>query len=146
MKYIFIYLIVFTFLYSCNKNNSINNLKHQEITHQSNTQNDSLSFLEIKPKKIILGDINKKTQKNIKRIVELSNKGKVPIIIHKVDISCGCIKTKLTKNIILQNETIKMEINVHSKNNKGYFNKAIFIKSTASNNLDLIRIQANFID
>ena len=138
-----IYIISFTFLLSCTESVNIRKCSKKNVSYEE--RQEIISNLEINPKKIELGDVQN-TGEHIKKIVEFYNKGEKPIVIQKLDVSCGCMKTKLSKNIIAPKKSVKMEIDINPKNKMGYFSKAIFVRSTANKNPDLIRVKANFID
>lgn len=137
-------IIPFVFLTSCNKDANIKDYTGRSVKYER-TQ-EELSDLEIKPQKIEFGDVKKEKGKHIKKTVDFYNKGNKPIVIQKVDVSCSCMKTKLSENVISPKKTVKMEVDINPENKTGYFSKAIFVKSTASSHPDLIRIKANFIN
>lgn len=69
------------------------------------------------------------------------NKGDSPLIILKADVSCGCLSVKYPREPIYPGGKSKLTVSVDLKNQNGFFNKTIFIKSNAVNDLELIRIK-----
>lgn len=139
MDRISLLIIPFIFLMSCNEGVNKKDCGKETVIYEK--KQETLSSLEICPQKIELGDVKKEAGKHM-----FYNKGKQPIVIQKLDVSCGCIKTKLFGNIIEPNKSVKMEIDINPENKIGFFSKAIFVRSTANKKPDLIRVKANFID
>lgn len=71
---------------------------------------------------------------------EIENIGKDPLVILKADVSCGCLSVNYPKAPIRPGENAKLIVNVDTKAQEGRFNKIIFIKSNADNDVELIRI------
>lgn len=99
------------------------------------------SKLTIEPKTIDFGNIKNNSSKIYTRYITLKNEGDKPISIGKADVSCSCIKFTFT-NIVLPHKTTKARVDIDPTNKLGAFNKAIFINSTASNNIEIIRVKA----
>lgn len=99
------------------------------------------SILTIEPKMIDFGNIKNSSSKIYTRCVTLKNEGDKPIGIGKVDVSCSCIKFT-SSNIVFPHKTAKARIDIDPTNKLGAFNKAIFINSTASNSIEIIRVKA----
>lgn len=55
-------------------------------------------------------------------------------------MSCGCISTEYTKEPIAPNQKTKFRVFIDLRNQDGAFNKAVFIKSNAKNDVDLLRV------
>jgi len=102
---------------------------------------DTISKLIISPEKIDFGIVNRTEVPKLSRIVYLRNLGNKPIVIQKVDVSCGCITGTLSSGIILPDSQQQLNISVNITKQNGYFNKTIFINSSASNKLELLRIK-----
>ena len=131
-----ILLILAHILFSCN-----NASKHPidlDYPHKGH--------LVISPSKCIIGSIKKKQNKIIIRNINLINKGNDTIIIKKIDVSCGCISTKLESMIVTPQKSIILNIKLNPNNLKGYFNKVIYINSNADNPLELLRIKGEISD
>ena len=91
-------------------------------------------------KKYDFGKISKKEHSYLDVEFELRNTGKIPLIISKVDVSCGCLSVNYSKEPINPGKIRKLVVHIDTKNQYGMFNKVIFINSNAENNLELIRI------
>ncbi len=87
------------------------------------------------------GKINKKELETIKLYFPLRNYGEKPIVINRVDASCGCITTELSSKTIMPNKSQTLIVTIDTKYKKGVFNKSLFVRSTAINNLEIIRIK-----
>lgn len=87
------------------------------------------------------GKINKKDIETIKLYFPLRNIGEKPIVINRVDVSCGCITTELSSKTIMPNKSQTLIVTIDAKNKNGVFNKSLFVRSTAINNLEIIRIK-----
>lgn len=82
----------------------------------------------------------KKKDTPIAVIFEFQNTGDVPLVIQKVDVSCGCLSADYPKEPILPNEkgTISVQVNVNDFT--GAFNKTLFVKSNTIEDVILLRI------
>lgn len=96
--------------------------------------------LEIVNRKYDFGRISKKEHSYLDVEFELRNTGEIPLIISKVDVSCGCLSVNYSKEPINPGKIRKLVVHIDTKNQYGMFNKVIFINSNAENNLELIRI------
>lgn len=72
--------------------------------------------------------------------VEFSNIGTVPLVILKADVSCGCLSVEYPKAPILPNQTGKLIIKADLRAQSGTFNKSVFIKTNAVNDVELVRL------
>lgn len=97
--------------------------------------------LEIYPSNIDIGNVHKGTDKRICRDVILKNKGKIPIVIQKIDVSCGCLYASLSSKNILPNHSQKLSVCIDLNKQEGIINKTIFINSNANNRLEIIRVK-----
>ncbi len=101
--------------------------------------------LTISHSKFYFGSVDKNRKTKIEHNIVLSNKGSDTININKIDVSCGCILTKLKTTIIPPNKSINLQIEINTKKLKGYFNKVVYINSDADNSLELIRIKGEIL-
>ncbi len=111
-------------------------------TKKDKSVKTNTSILTIEPKIIDFGNIKNSSRKIYTRYITLRNEGDKPISIGKADVSCSCM-TFTFANIIFPHKTAKARIDIDPTNKLGAFNKAIFINSTASNNLEIIRVKAS---
>lgn len=74
------------------------------------------------------------------RVFEFKNVGKSPLVISKVNSSCGCTVPKYSKEPILPGQTGKIEAK-YATNRLGGFNKTLTIMSNASEPTKRIRIK-----
>lgn len=122
------------FLLSCNSKQDTD-IKAEKITSESEKP-----YLKFENEKYDFGEINGNDKKSITTDFVFTNKNNRPIIIRKADVSCGCISTEIPKKPILKGEKgfIKVTLDVNQLN--GHFEKTIFIKSNAENNVELLRV------
>lgn len=140
MKNINLILIIFTFLLSC-KNKSSQNEKESFLSQKEIIDaNYTGAHLGFDRSHYNFGKINRNEKPQLDIDFELENQGKSPLIITKTDVSCGCLSVKCPKEPILPGKKIKLTVHVDTKNQKGTFNKPVFIKSNADNEVELIRI------
>ena len=71
---------------------------------------------------------------------EFRNEGNVPLMIHKVDVSCGCLSAEFPKQPTLPNEKGTVSVKIDTRNLPGAFNKTLFVKSNATEDVILLRI------
>ena len=75
-----------------------------------------------------------------KRIFEFTNTGKSPLIITRVQASCGCTVPKKPNDPIMPGEKGMIEVSYDTKR-LGGFSKAITIFSNAKNERKMIKIR-----
>lgn len=74
------------------------------------------------------------------RVFEFTNIGKSPLIITKVQASCGCTVPKKPEQPIMPGEKGKIEVSYDTKR-PGGFSKAITIFSNAKNGRKVVKIK-----
>lgn len=72
---------------------------------------------------------------------EFTNTGNEPVVILKADVSCGCLSTDYTRTPISPGEGGKVTVMVTTKDQKGEFNKTVFVKSNGANDIELLRVK-----
>lgn len=98
------------------------------------------AYLLLSMEKYDFGRIKKKKAQNITIEFEMENIGKKPMVIIKSDVSCGCLSVDFPKEPILAGHKAKLRVMIDLKNQGGLFNKSVFIKSNAENDVVLLRI------
>ena len=102
-------------------------------------QNKSeLSFLK---QTIDLGTIVAEKTSKVDVNFVFSNKGNVPIVIHKVKASCGCTVPRWTKTTIEPGKSGVITVSFEHQGKKGTFLKTLFVESSAKNNLVLLKLK-----
>lgn len=71
-----------------------------------------------------------------------SNTGTMPLVITKVDVSCGCIKPQWSSKPLMPGEKEKIKVFFDPKTKKGTTRLSIYVNSNAKNKLEIIRINA----
>lgn len=131
---------------SCTCCTSTNNLRSVKIQATNVPLYDSLphniegAYLHLPNNRFDFGKINRKKIPNIPIEVEFSNIGTVPLVILKADVSCGCLSVEYPKAPILPNQTGKLIIKADLRAQYGTFNKAVFIKTNAENDVVVLRV------
>ena len=111
-----------------------------------NFQLDSLgknneSLLLFKDKVIDFGTIMEKQTSEILIYFPYANIGQSRLVIIKTDVSCNCLTAVNKSPPLSRGEVGSIEVLVNIRNKKGVFNKAIFIKSNATNDIEIIRVK-----
>lgn len=65
------------------------------------------------------------------------------IIIYKADVSCGCISTKIPDKPIVNGEKGGIEVAVDTKQVSGYFQKSVYVKSNAENDVIFLHVKGS---
>lgn len=112
----------------------------------SNESAPKKGHLYLTGNRVFFGTIDKKFNKTVKMKCILYNTGGTPIVIHKVDVSCGCISADLLSKVIKPHQSVILIIYVNTEKQIGYFNKSIFINSNADNPIQILRIKGNIIE
>lgn len=97
--------------------------------------------LGIEDNKFEFGFVRKDEQKTIRCPFVLINTGSKPVVIQKVDVSCGGITVTDYPKVIAPGESKTLYADVHTESQSGFFNKVIYIKSNADNNLEILQIK-----
>lgn len=98
------------------------------------------AFLSVQ-KKYDFGEIEKNKISSKEIVIEVENTGNAPLVLEKVDASCGCMKPSYTKYPIKKGEKGCINVIVNANDQNGIFNKSIIIQSNAENHLEIIRIK-----
>lgn len=92
------------------------------------------------------GEIHKTTKDSINCTYELNNTGDKTVVIHKIDVSCGCISANVSSRIIKPNDMAVLTIHINPQKQLGHFNKTVYVNSNADNSVLLLRIKGNIIE
>ena len=139
--------IIFLFLaiYSCT--NCVTTDSEQVEIHATNVatgesipQNILGAYFKLTNNRFDFGKIDGTKIPHIMVEAEFTNIGKAPLLILKGDVSCGCLSVEYPKEPILPNQNGKVIIHADLRAQNGTFNKAVFVKTNAENEVELIRI------
>lgn len=141
MKLICIILSLIT-IGSCSNHTSSSKVEKETVAVIAKDQNTHLdgAYLKIQKEKLDFGKVKEEETSVLPFNVEIENTGKSPLVILKTDVSCGCIAVEYPQEPILPNKKGTLHIKVDIRGKKGYFNKTIFLKTNAINDVELIRI------
>ncbi len=88
------------------------------------------------------GSIDRRKNTSVEATFEIINPTQTPLVIYKVDVSCGCISSSFTKEPIKKGETgyVKLRLDVSQLGTS--FNKTAFVKTNApdDNGVLLLRV------
>ena len=139
--------IIFLFLTICGCTNCVTTYSEQVEIHATNSategsvpQNIAGAYFKLTNNRFDFGKINRTKIPNITVEVEFTNIGKAPLLILKGDVSCGCLSVEYSKEPILPNQNGKVIIHADLRTQNGTFNKTVFVKTNAENEVELIRI------
>ena len=123
---------------ACSNNAAI---RDNKSIGNSNANNDSIetALLKFAKKKYDFGKIDK-TNSIVSADFNFENAGNIPLLIYKVDVSCGCLSTEYPKYAILPNQKEKIKVKVDIGNLTGKFDKTLIVKSNSKNNLLLLHV------
>ena len=147
-KHLFLFSVIFLTVASpgCKNNSPIHNTDSQGstsvvISHNSTSVNEGGAFLSLETACQDFGVLKIKKNPFITVNFNFVNTGNVPLLILKTDVSCSCLSTDYPKTVIEPGEDGVITVTVDTKNQRGVFNKLVFLKSNASNDIELIRIK-----
>ena len=72
--------------------------------------------------------------------LEFQNIGDSPLILFKVDVSCSCLSVDFPKEQIMPKEKGVVKVKVDAQKLIGTFNKTLFVRSNATEEIILLRI------
>lgn len=87
------------------------------------------------------GKIDKTTSDSILFDFTFTNIGLNPLIIKKVDVSCGCLSASYSNYPIKKDSIGFVRVIVNPKLLNGSFNKRVFVTSNSENEVDLLKIK-----
>ncbi len=141
---VFLLLCVIAFE-GCTQNTSFKTLEFNKENFEhfklDSTCKDDESSILFKDKKIDFGVIKRKDVSKLLIYFPYVNIGNSKLVILKADVSCGCLSTTYPKRPLGRGEVGAIEVLVNLKNQQGVFNKTVFIKSNAINDVEVIRIR-----
>lgn len=123
--------LVILFVPSCNKMD-----KH----HMSDNKTYK-GHLYIKEPRQSFGHVYRDAVNEVCCSYKLKNTGNKPIVINKIETSCGCMHTDLTSKVIFPGKEQILTIQLNTKSQYGSINKSVFINSDSDNPLLIVRIQ-----
>jgi len=92
---------------------------------------------------IDLGTLNREENGYVSAFFEFSNTGEKPLVINKIDVSCGCIETDYVKTPIMKGESGKIKVVLNLNKISGYFHKKIYVISNAEDTYEELLIKGN---
>ncbi|MCE5204768.1 MAG: DUF1573 domain-containing protein [Porphyromonadaceae bacterium] len=87
------------------------------------------------------GKIHKTESDTVSVNFTFSNIGINPLIIKKVDVSCGCLSANYSKYPIKKDSIGFIRVTVNPKLLNGSFNKSVFVTSNSINEVDLLKVK-----
>ena len=117
-------------------------ISKMEITESEKTVKieENKPYLKVL-KEIDFGTIKKGDVPSKNITIDVCNMGDTPLVILKTDVACSCMKVMHTKQPIFKGEKGDIKVEINTTNQNGFFNKAIFVRSNAQNDLELVRIK-----
>lgn len=132
-------------LLSCAKTDSSDTIELNEKSFKyfelDTTCENNESLILLKDRKVDFGTIKEKETSKLLIYFPYANIGNSKLVILKTDVSCRCLSATYSKKPLERGEIGLIEVLVDIKNQKGFFNKALFIKSNAINDVEIIRIK-----
>lgn len=130
-------------LYSC-KDKQDNSKMEVRESEKPFTIEENKPYLNV-PKEIDFGTIKKEDVPSKDITIDVCNMGDTPLVILKTDVACGCMKVTHTKHPLRKGEKGYIKVEINTTNQNGFFNKAIFVKSNAQNDVELIRVKGRIL-
>jgi LEA14-like dessication related protein len=98
--------------------------------------------VSFKANKHDFGMVDRQKEAFIEATFEIVNPNQTPLIIYKVDVSCGCILSSYTNKPIKKGETGYVKLRLNVKQLGRGFNKTAFVKTNApdDNGVLLLRV------
>ena len=141
MKILILILTIGLALVGCEEKKSKQNERSITIDNSKSPEDSLAAYLVISPSKYDFGTISRKKYPVLDISFNVENKGKSPLVIQKVDVSCGCISVDYPQYPIPSQKKAKLLVRITTTKQLNTFNKVVFIKSNAKNDVELIRIK-----
>lgn len=130
------------FLCGCNNTQTESN-SSSLLNEKVNGEEPILSFDQ---NNVELGSINKKEIESLTTAFGFTNKGIKPLVIKKVDVSCGCTKVDYVKSPIKGGQKSEIKVTLDFKNMTGYFHKKVYVISNAEDEYEELSIKGSIIE
>jgi Protein of unknown function (DUF1573). len=128
------------------RNNSVGRLNTVEAITLDNTKRQKFigeiegAYLTLDKRQHNFGRISRKKTPQLNVAFEVTNTGKKPLVILHADASCGCLSVEYSEKPMMPGDKSIITVSVDTRAEEGMFSKAIFLKSNAENDVELIRI------
>lgn len=99
------------------------------------------SLILFKDRMFDFGKINRRDVAKLSISFPYANVGNSRLVIFKTDVSCGCLTVNHSKKPLSRGEVGLIDVLVDIKGQQGTFNKTVFVKSNARNDVEIIRIK-----
>lgn len=117
---------------------------HNKTIHRYFFNTERITTIQFNKSAHDFGVINPKNTYNT--FFKVTNTGKYPLIIEKVDASCGCTKVNISKKIILSGTSARIDVSFHPFKNEKSFQKVIAIVANTQPRISLLTIQGKTIN
>ena len=133
-------VIFFVIGIGCNKKKVEISEDKEEIfsVMDSTSQIKDMPVLKFEKTKYDFGTIKKDSPLTV--CFNMQNTGDAPLVIYKVDVSCGCLTADYPKQPMKVNEKGVITVTADTKGFTGAFNKTLFVRSNAIEDIILLRI------
>lgn len=119
------------------------NINTNQTEHISDNAHKTKNITTIKFNKIVhdFGSINQLS--TYQTYFKITNTGKYPLLIEKVDASCGCTNVLFSKKMILPKQSTRIEVYFHPRKNEKSFQKIIAIVANTHPKISLLTIKGH---
>ncbi len=117
---------------------------HNKTIHRYFFNTERITTIQFNKSAHDFGAINPKNTYNT--FFKVTNTGKYPLIIEKVDASCGCTKVIFVKKIVLPGQSTRIKVYFHPMKNEKSFQKVIAIVANTQPRISLLTIQGKTIN
>lgn len=146
MKYLHFITIFVAFISGCQSANRENS-RIATGTPTSQNGNHKVEakgpMMEIRENTADFGTVHRNKTKKIELIFNFSNTGDLPLLISHAAVTCGCISIDYTDEPVMPGNEGTIRVFVDISNQKGYFDKTIFIESNAVNDTVVLHIKGS---
>ena len=103
------------------------------------------AYLRINENRYDFGKIKRNEVPQMDIEFEVENIGKTPLLIFKADVSCNCLSVDYPISPIHPEGKAKLVVSIDTEAQEGVFNKTVFVRSNADNDIVLIRIVGEIV-
>ena len=116
---------------------------HNKTIHRYFFKKERITTIQFNKSAHDFGFINPKNTYNTS--FKVTNTGKYPLLIEKVDASCGCTKVNISRKNILPGTSARIDVSFHPLKNEKSFQKVIAIVANTQPRISLLTIQGKTI-
>lgn len=131
-------VFVLSWLVCCKDKSRVHSDSKQDKVEVSDNNHPRISFTKTFHS---FGKIHKSHPGAVTFDFTFTNTGEQPVVIKKVDVSCGCLSASYSNYPVKKDSTGFIRVKVNPEFLNGSFNKSVFVTSNSVSKVDLLKVR-----